>query len=160
MYLFIVSLGPHPWYIKVPMLGVELELQLPTYTTAIVTQDLSHVFNLLHSSGQHCIFNPLSKARDRTRVPYGCQSDLILLSHGGNSPGLFFFFEEVAQPLVLKSFAFKRYTVLVPHHHPVLLFTRMLSDGRIYSFESRGTRACMLNIYIKYYLYIGSLRSF
>ena len=27
-------LGPHPWHVEVPRLGVESELQLPTYTTA------------------------------------------------------------------------------------------------------------------------------
>ena len=29
-------------------LGVESELQLPAYTTATATQDLSHVFNTAH----------------------------------------------------------------------------------------------------------------
>ena len=28
------SLGPHPWDMEVPKLGVELELQLPACTTA------------------------------------------------------------------------------------------------------------------------------
>ena len=32
------------------MLGVELELPLPVYTTAIATQNLSRVCNLHHSS--------------------------------------------------------------------------------------------------------------
>ena len=31
---------------EVPRLGVELELQLPAYTTAIATQDPSHVWDL------------------------------------------------------------------------------------------------------------------
>ena len=52
---------------EVPRLGVELELQLLVYTTATATWDLSHVCNLHHSSRQHRILNPLSKARDRTR---------------------------------------------------------------------------------------------
>ena len=50
----------------VPKLGVELELQLPVYTTAIATQDPSHVCGLPHSSWQCRILNPLSKARDGT----------------------------------------------------------------------------------------------
>ena len=42
---------------EVPRLGVELELQLPAYTTATATQDLSHVCNLYHSSWQYQILN-------------------------------------------------------------------------------------------------------
>jgi len=45
-------------------LGVKLELQLLAYTTATATQDLSHIFDLYHSSRQHWILNPLSGARD------------------------------------------------------------------------------------------------
>ena len=36
-------------HIKVPRLGVESELQLPAYTTAVATRDLSHICNLGHS---------------------------------------------------------------------------------------------------------------
>ena len=53
---------------EVPRLGVESDLQLPAYTKATATLDLSHVCNLHHSSQQHQILNPLSKARDRTRI--------------------------------------------------------------------------------------------
>ena len=55
---------------EVPRLGVELELLLPAYTTttatqdSTATQDLSLVCALHHSSWQHQIPNPLSKARD------------------------------------------------------------------------------------------------
>ena len=62
-FLF-VFLGPHPWHMEVPRLGVQLDLQLPAYTTATETQDLSHVYNLHHSSWQCQIHNLLSKARD------------------------------------------------------------------------------------------------
>ena len=48
-------------------LGVQSELQLPSYTTATATQDLSQVCNLHHSSQQHHILNPLSEARGPTR---------------------------------------------------------------------------------------------
>ena len=48
------------------MLVVELELQLPAYTTATATQYLSCVCGLHHSSQPRKILNPLSEARDRT----------------------------------------------------------------------------------------------
>ena len=38
------------------------------YTTATAMPDLSHVHNLHHSSQQHQILNPLSKARDQTCI--------------------------------------------------------------------------------------------
>ena len=53
---------------EVPRLGVELELQLLTYATATAMWDLSHVCDLHHSSWQHRILYPLSKARDRTLI--------------------------------------------------------------------------------------------
>ena len=62
--LFFVFLGPHLRYMEVPSLGVELELQLPAYTTATAARDLNRVFNLHHSSRQRRILNALSKARD------------------------------------------------------------------------------------------------
>jgi len=52
---------------EVPRLGVESELQLLAYTTATAMPDLSCVCNRYHSSQQHQIPNPLSKARDQTR---------------------------------------------------------------------------------------------
>ena len=51
---------------EVPRLQVESELQLLAYTVDTVTQDPSHICDLHHSSGQHQILNPLSKARDQT----------------------------------------------------------------------------------------------
>ena len=39
---------------EIPRLEVELELQLPAYTTATVTWDPSHICYLHHSSGQCC----------------------------------------------------------------------------------------------------------
>ena len=65
---FLRFLGPHPWLMEVPRLGVESKLQLLVYTTATATRDPSHVCNLQHSSQQHRILNPLSKARDRACV--------------------------------------------------------------------------------------------
>ena len=53
---------------EVPRLGVELELQLLVYATATAMQDLSQVCDLHHSSWQLQILNPLSGARDGTRI--------------------------------------------------------------------------------------------
>ena len=58
-------LGPHPWHMEVPGLGIKSELQRPVYATA--TSDLSRVCDLHHSSWQCWILNPLNKARDQTR---------------------------------------------------------------------------------------------
>ena len=69
-FFFPVFLGLHPWHMEIPKLGVELERLLLAYTTATATAtpDLSQVCDLPHSSWQLWIFNPLSKARDRTQV--------------------------------------------------------------------------------------------
>lgn len=53
---------------EVPRLGVKLELQLLSYTTARVMLDLSLICDLHQSSRQHQILKPLSKARDPTCV--------------------------------------------------------------------------------------------
>ena len=65
---FFAFLGQHLRHMEVPRLGVQLELQLPVYTTATVTPDPSCVCDLQHSSQQSQILNPLSEARDRTRT--------------------------------------------------------------------------------------------
>ena len=52
----------------VPRLGVELELQLPAYTTTTATWDLNCICDLHHSSQQHWILNPLTEATDQTRI--------------------------------------------------------------------------------------------
>ena len=70
-FLFLLFLVPHPWHMEVPRLEVELELQLPAYTTATATQDPSRVCDPHHSSWQGQILNPLSEAKDRTRVLMG-----------------------------------------------------------------------------------------
>ena len=53
---------------EVPRLVVKSELQLPAYTIATATQDLSHVYDLHHSSRQCQILNPLGEARDWTYI--------------------------------------------------------------------------------------------
>ena len=59
----------YPRLMVVPGLQVELELQLPAsaIATATATWDPSSVCDL-HSSQQCQILNPLSQARDETRV--------------------------------------------------------------------------------------------
>ena len=54
-------LGLHLRPMEVPRLGVELELQLPPWGP-------SHICDPHHRSRQHRVLNPLSEARDGTRV--------------------------------------------------------------------------------------------
>ena len=51
---------------EVPKLEVELEPQLQAYTPATAAEVPSPICDLYHSSWQHQIPNPLSKARDQT----------------------------------------------------------------------------------------------
>ena len=67
-FLSFFFLGPHPWDMEVPRIGVQSELQPLAYARATATQDLSRVWDLHHSSWQRWILNPLSKARDQTCV--------------------------------------------------------------------------------------------
>ena len=64
--LFLIFLGPHPWHMEVPRLGVERELQLPAYARATATPEPSHICDLQHSSWQRQVLYPLSEVRDRT----------------------------------------------------------------------------------------------
>ena len=61
-----VFLRPHEWHMEVPRLGVQSELLLLVYARAIAMPDLSCICDLHHSSWQHGIPNPMSKARDQT----------------------------------------------------------------------------------------------
>ena len=65
---FFLLLGPHPWHMEVPRLGVELELQLLAYTTATALWDLSCICDPHHSSWQCRILSLLSEARDWTCI--------------------------------------------------------------------------------------------
>ena len=67
-HLFFCFVGPHLKHMEVSSLEAESELQLLAYTTATVMQDLSCICDLHHSSQQHQILNPLSKAKDRTCI--------------------------------------------------------------------------------------------
>ena len=63
-------LGPYPWNMEVPRLGVKSKLQLLAYTTAKAMPDPSHICDL-HCSMKQCqILNPLNAARDWTFNPH------------------------------------------------------------------------------------------
>ena len=69
VFCFVLfCLGPHPQPMEVPKLGVKSELQLLAYSTATATPDPCCICNLHHCLGQCQILNPLSEARDQTRV--------------------------------------------------------------------------------------------
>ena len=50
-FFVCVFLGPHTWHMEIPRLGVKLELKLLAYTTAIATQDPSHICDLHTAHG-------------------------------------------------------------------------------------------------------------
>ena len=84
---FFFFLEPHPHHMEVPKLGVELELQLPAYTTARAMQDPSCICDLHHSSGQCQILNPLREARDQTcnlTVPSRISFHCTMMGTSGN----------------------------------------------------------------------------
>ena len=65
---FVFFLGPLLQHMEFSMLGVESELQLLAYATAIETSDPSRTCDLSHSLWQHRVLNSLIKARDRTCI--------------------------------------------------------------------------------------------
>ena len=73
----------------VPRLGMEWELKLPAYTTAIATPDLRRSCDLHHHPWQRWIPNPLSKATDWTCIltdtswVHYCRATII---EGNSSP--------------------------------------------------------------------------
>ena len=56
--------GLHPQHMVFPRLEVELELQLPAYTTSISMTDPSRICDLCCNLSQFWILNLLIKARD------------------------------------------------------------------------------------------------
>ena len=72
---------------EISRLGLESELQLPAYTSATATPDLSCIFELHCSSWQHQILDPLNEARGQTRILKETSLVLNLLIHKGNSLG-------------------------------------------------------------------------
>ena len=65
-------------------------LQLPAYTTATATRDLSCICDLHDSLWQCQILNPLSVSRDQTHILTDTSQVLNPLSHKGNSPDFAF----------------------------------------------------------------------
>ena len=84
----ICFLGPHLWQYGSSQPGVQSELQLPAYATAMATPDPSRVFDLHDSSGQHWIPNSLSGNGARTRILMDTIQVLNPLSHDENSPSV------------------------------------------------------------------------
>ena len=78
-------------HMEVPGLGLEWELQLQAYATAIATWDLSHICDLLHSSRRCWILNPMNEARDGTCGLMDTGQVLNMLSHEGNSSNKFLY---------------------------------------------------------------------
>ena len=66
--LFFCFLWLHLCQTEVPRLGVKWEQPLPAYTTATATQDPNHIYDPQHSSQPRWFLNPLSEARDQTRI--------------------------------------------------------------------------------------------
>ena len=88
------------------------------YTTATATRDLSCVCDLQHSSRKHWIPNPLSKARDWTRILMDTSHDSFPLCHNGNS--LKFFKEDDIILYSIKGrlvFTFMSYCVPLIYHN-------------------------------------------
>ena len=52
VFIYLVSLGPHPLHIEVPRLGVESELHLPAYTKATAMPDwaVSATYTTVHGN--------------------------------------------------------------------------------------------------------------
>ena len=65
-------------HVEVSRLGVESELQLPPYARATATWHLSSICDLHRSFWQHWILNPLSEARDWTRILMDSSRVLLL----------------------------------------------------------------------------------
>ena len=70
-FFFFCFLGPHLRHMEFPRIGVQSELQLPAYTTAIAVWDPIRVCDLHHNSWQCQIPNPLGKTRDQTFIHMG-----------------------------------------------------------------------------------------
>ena len=85
IFFFFWSFFLYLQHMEVASLGVELELQLPAYTTATAMRDPSHTCDLHHSLWQCGILNPLGKARDRTCNIVDTSQVLNPLSHNRNS---------------------------------------------------------------------------
>ena len=82
---FFFFLALHLWHVDIPGLGVELELWLPAYTTAMAILDLSHICSLCHSLQQRQILNLLSETRIEPASSWTLCQALNLVSYSGHS---------------------------------------------------------------------------
>ena len=126
---------------EVPRLGTELELQPPAYITATATWDPSHISDLRCSAQQCQILNPLSEARDQTRILMDTSRVLLLpLSPSGNS-----YFSSLlmhGDDLVTHVDQQKRYMrfvqVLEPGPQDTVLLPPLLFWDRVTTYRSSG----------------------
>ena len=70
-FFFFFFFMLHPWYMEVPRLEDESELQLLAYTTATAAWNISCIGDLHYSSQQHLILSPLSGAWGQTHFLLG-----------------------------------------------------------------------------------------
>ena len=91
-FIFFLSfffLGLYVHHMEVPRLGIEFELQLLAYTTAMAAPDTRCIYNFCCSLWQcwQCwMFNPLSEARDQTCILIETMLGILnLLNKNGNS---------------------------------------------------------------------------
>ena len=86
VFVFASFLGLRLRHMEVGRLGVESELHLLAYTTAVATSDPNHISDPHHSLWQCRILNPLSPLNPGIK-PMSSQKScwvLNLLSHNGN----------------------------------------------------------------------------
>ena len=84
-YLFLFSFYSRTWAYGSSQAGIELELQLLVYATAMATLDLSHIYHLCCSLWQCRILNSLREARDRTHILVETSQVLNLLNYNWNA---------------------------------------------------------------------------
>ena len=81
---YVLLFEPHSQHMEVPRLGVEWELQLPTYATATAARDPNCVFELHHISGQQGIPDPPSKGRDWIHILMDTSQTRFCCATGGS----------------------------------------------------------------------------
>ena len=84
-YLFRFTNNNRPGEYGSAQAGVELELHLLAYATAMATLDLSHIYHLCCSLWQCRILNSLREARDRTHILVETSQVLNLLNYNWNA---------------------------------------------------------------------------
>ena len=131
-------LGPYPWHLEVPRLGVKLELQLPSYTTSIAMRNLNHICDLCCSLWQCWILNSLREATDHTCIPMDTSQVLNLPSHNGNTHNILYSLFCQIQGLLLQfPFDFHVYGIFFFHFLTFSLYVFLVDSkniGRVFFF--------------------------